>query len=85
MNKPGYVINPELAIPPDHVKSTCKPGAGASCCRYLVLGGAGFECLKNTPNQEFLDNKVNDMVAQGDNCEGITFLKALPKTNPNLQ
>lgn len=56
----------------DFVKGTCKIGQGAECCRYLVCGAKGFECVKHTEMRTYLDNRVatQTMNARGDNCEG---------------
>lgn len=56
----------------EHVKTVCKIGQGNDCCRYLVMGSQGFECVKNTSLRSTLDSRVamNAIVAQGDNCEG---------------
>lgn len=58
----------------EHVKNVCKIGQGNDCCRYLVLGGNGFECAKHTELATLLDTRVKDntITAQGDNCEGKT-------------
>lgn len=62
----------------DHIRTVCKIGQGKLCCRYLVMGTLGFECVKNTSLRSTLDNRVdmNAITAQGDNCEGqsINFL-----------
>jgi hypothetical protein len=56
----------------DHVKNVCKIGQGNTCCRYLVIGTQGFECVKNTDMKDYLDSRVamETMVARGNNCEG---------------
>jgi hypothetical protein len=53
--------------------SVCRIGQGAACCRYLTVGVHGFECEKHSDLRSLLDARVaqGDMVAQGDNCEGI--------------
>lgn len=28
------------------IKDICKIGQGKDCCRYLVMGANGFECMK---------------------------------------
>ncbi len=33
-------------LEPTHVKDVCKIGQGNLCCRYLVVGKDGFECVK---------------------------------------
>jgi hypothetical protein len=60
----------------EHVKNVCQLGKGNSCCRYLVIGPKGLECVKNIIEmKEHLDDRVNaeKMVARGDNCDGRTF------------
>lgn len=56
-----------------HVDDVCKIGQGKACCRYLLLGKTGFECGKLTSLKSTLDYrvKINLIVAQADNCEGI--------------
>jgi hypothetical protein len=57
----------------DHVKTVCKIGRGAECCRYLMAGGNGFECAKHTTLASVLDNRVafDEINAKGDNCPGV--------------
>jgi len=59
----------------EHVKNVCKIGQGHDCCRYLVVGPNGFECMKNTSLAPVLDKRVTDetISARGDNCEGKTI------------
>ena len=56
----------------DHVKNVCKLGQWKECCRYLIMGGGGFDCAKHTSVAALLDKRVADeeMHARGDNCEG---------------
>jgi hypothetical protein len=61
----------------DFVKSTCKPGT-TECCRYIVVGGSGFECVKGDPGMKAqLDDRVlkGTIRAVGDNCEGESMMK----------
>lgn len=61
----------ELAPPDDeYVKTVCKIGQGAACCRYLTMGGGGWSCEKLTSMKGTIDRRVDAMVAKGDNCEG---------------
>lgn len=56
-----------------YVNGTCKIGQGHDCCRYLLLGAAGFECGKFSEFRALLDQRVADktIVARGDNCDGF--------------
>jgi hypothetical protein len=58
----------------NHIKDVCKIGQRKDCCRYLAVGPDGFECLKSSDLKAHIDDRVrrNDMVAQGDNCDGKT-------------
>jgi hypothetical protein len=63
----------------EQVRNICKAGQGNACCRYLVIGPMGFECVKSTDLKDYLDARVamETMVARGDNCEG----KTIPELN----
>ncbi len=55
------------------IEEVCKIGQGADCCKYLVMGGKGFECMRiNLANKKVVDDNwaIHDHVAQGDNCQG---------------
>lgn len=54
------------------ITDVCKMGKGYDCCRYLVLGSSGFECVKGNPMAYTLDARAEakTMTARGDNCEG---------------
>ena len=56
-----------------HAKDICKLGQAEDCCRYLMVGGNGFECAKLTKLKKTIDKKVKSGIfkAQGDNCDGI--------------
>jgi hypothetical protein len=56
----------------NHVKNVCKIGQGNACCRYLVISGQGFECVKNTDMKAYLDSRVamETMIARANNCDG---------------
>jgi hypothetical protein len=58
----------------EQVKNVCKIGQGNACCRYLVIGAQGFECVRDTEMKVYLDARVamETMVARGDNCSGKT-------------
>lgn len=55
-----------------HIKDVCKIGQGFNCCKYLVMGVNGFECMKLDENDKrLIDNNWNDSkAAQSDNCNG---------------
>lgn len=55
----------------EYVKTICKIGQGALCCRYLTVGRNGFNCEKHTALKNVLDARIEVMVAKGDNCEGV--------------
>jgi len=67
----------------DYVKNTCRIGQGISCCRYLVMGPGGFECVKKTSLKATLDFRVasGTITAQADNCEGYTSEDSLQILN----
>ena len=57
-------------------KNVCGLGKGSDCCKYLVCGAKGFECMKEDPdNKRIIDDnwKQIEHVAQGDNCKGYKF------------
>lgn len=58
-----------------HIEVTCKIGQGAACCKYLVVGARGFECMKVNPASKLLIDfnwEVYKHTAQGDNCDGVS-------------
>ena len=61
-----------------HVENVCKIGQGALCCKYLVIGMKGYECMRVSPeNKKVIDDnwKTTAHVAQGDNCAGYDKIK----------
>lgn len=56
----------------ENIVTVCKIGQGADCCKYLVVGNKGFECMKTDPeNKNLIDtNWGAQKSAQGDNCDG---------------
>lgn len=57
----------------EYVKATCKPGT-AECCRYLIMGPDGWDCVKHTRDvARYIDGRVErgEFRATGDNCEGV--------------
>ena len=43
-----------------HVNNVCKVAQGSATCSYLVLGGDGFECMKNTDFKQAIDEMRSD-------------------------
>lgn len=59
---------------PKHILNVCKIGQGKECCRYLVAGSKGLECGKlDATLRRVIDQRVHNMTAQADNCEGKTI------------
>ena len=69
-----YIYKTYLCKMNDQVKNICKAGQGNACCRYLVIGTMGFECVRDADLKAYLDARVamETMVARGDNCSGKT-------------
>lgn len=64
----------------DYQKNICQIGNGHQCCKYLVLGSKGFECMRDDPaNKKVIDSAwlITKHVAQGDNCKGYNTEKSL--------
>ena len=62
----------------DQIKNVCKIGQGAACCKYLVVGANGFECMKvDRMARAMIDKNWEQIkhIAQGDNCDGKKDLK----------
>lgn len=59
-------------LPEAHVKQVCQPGT-EYCCRYLLLGFAGWGCGKHLGLRSLIDQRVEagEMRARGDNCSGF--------------
>jgi len=65
-----------------HWEEVCKIGQGANCCKYLVMGEAGFECMRDKPeNKKVIDDNwtKHPHVAQGENCMGYEAEKNTKK------
>ena len=56
----------------NYISTVCRIGQGHECCRYLMMGGKGFECAKLTGVKGILDKRVEEetITARGDNCDG---------------
>ena len=63
------------------VKDTCKIGQEHDCCRYLIIGGDGFECAKLTNMKLTLDSRGDSMTARADNCDGLDTKTSIQKLN----
>lgn len=64
----------------EHVQNVCRIGQGAFCCKYLVAGSMGFECMKSSLGNKAIIDRAwakDEHVSQGDNCEGVTDLAKL--------
>lgn len=61
------------SISKDTLNQVCLIGQGEMCCRYIMLGAAGFECGKHSEFKTQLDKRVetNTITAKGDNCAGL--------------
>jgi len=60
----------------DHIKNVCKLGKGVKCCKYLVGGAKGLECMRiDEANKKVIDDNWNQVehIAQGDNCRGYNY------------
>lgn len=55
----------------EYIKTVCKVGQGALCCRYLGVGLNGYQCDKHSPLRVVIDARADYMVSKGDNCPGF--------------
>jgi hypothetical protein len=70
-----HVVRPQ--IPVWWLRSTCRPGAGAACCRYITASIDGITCAKMRPDfKALIDSRVasGNFEARGDNCNGEGWL-----------
>lgn len=71
----GDVFNDDdRLIPNAHLHGVCKFKCGRETCRYISLVPKGYICVKKCNGiKNFLDDrcKNNQLLAQGDNCEGL--------------
>jgi hypothetical protein len=59
-------------------KEICLIGKGALCCRYLVAGEKGIECVKHHLGFSQMINKritAGTYKSIGDNCEGEPYME----------
>jgi hypothetical protein len=56
----------------EHVKTVCRIGQGADCCRYLTMHPDGWSCEKHSSLRAYIDYRANvgSMHARSDNCPG---------------
>lgn len=56
-----------MQINDDKAMTVCRFGQEAQTCRYLGMGGQGFECFKNTSIARTIDARIekNDFNARG--------------------
>lgn len=69
-----YSLKPEDILTIGHIKDVCRPNTEKTC-RYLTVGGDGFECAKvlgHTSIASKLDDRVREgsIRAIGNNCGG---------------
>ena len=61
-----------ILLDDEEVKEFCKPGEEANTCIWLVLSGAGFECLYYNKPQALLDRWEKGLtVAKRDGCDKV--------------
>jgi hypothetical protein len=68
----GYNVGSPV-VPDSMLRSTCKIGQGAECCRYLTVSDQ-FYCEKHTQLAATIDARVaaGTYLSVGDNCEGLS-------------
>ncbi len=74
-NLEKYALTADNMLTISHIHSTCKPGCGEKCCRYLICSQDGFGCARISGNMSMahtLDDKVrkDEITAKGINCGG---------------
>lgn len=77
MSRGQHPYGPRYDFSP-FVEATCRPGAGAATCRFLVgdIAGGAVTCAKLEPvlaEQIALRHAVGSMIARGDNCPGRPY------------
>lgn len=68
-----FKLSESLCIPDDHLASVCKYRQDG-CCKFIVYfeHGQGFYCVKNVSDlRQHVESMNNQMIAKGDNCEGL--------------
>lgn len=60
-------------IPEKTLDKVCLMGQGKLCCRFLVVSGEGISCAKHSDFHKTINYRAEteQMVARGDNCEGL--------------
>lgn len=61
-----------MSLTKEQVKDVCKIQT-TDCCAFLIMGGTGFECAKNTVNEPSIRARLAEktMNAVGENCDGF--------------
>ena len=66
-----YALSEDQSIPDDRLVNICKYRQGSECCKYIIYTDR-FYCAKKDPVLKTkLDERTNEFIAQGDNCEGL--------------
>ncbi len=68
------VFTDDRKISLEQLVEVCKYRQGATCCRYIYFPAQmrEFFCIKKIPVlQEKIDEVVDELTAQGDNCSGL--------------
>jgi hypothetical protein len=52
-------------------RDICRIGQKEKCCKYLMIDEDGLFCAKHEEQCAKWVNKRTDMVAKGDNCDGV--------------
>lgn len=79
-----YLLDENRKIPKAHLDTACCPYHKEKTCRYMALSRIGYVCMKKSPAKNKLDEMVKkkEMVAQGNNCEGLGNIdKLMEKEN----
>ena len=54
-----------------HLKSVCKYRKGIPTCKYIVFKNDGFYCVKGVDELKADIDRLKDMKAKSDNCNGL--------------
>lgn len=61
-----------MKVEATHVQNVCRSQKPGGTCSFLMMGGDGWECAKDTPFESALRARSEKRVmnAMGDNCSG---------------